>query len=113
MAYNEHTTNWFRRALEGTANITEKRMMGGMCFFFAGNMIGGADQDKAGAGRYMFRLGIDNQALGESLPGGELVVQGGRLMRGFFFVREEVCDEEELAQWLNDALTHAQSLPPK
>ncbi|MDJ0761138.1 MAG: TfoX/Sxy family protein [Woeseiaceae bacterium] len=113
MAYDEILSAQFRDWLRRRSGISEKRMMGGVCFFLNGNMIGGADRTKEGVGRYMFRLGKDRHALGESLPGAEPMVHGGRFMRGLFFVREGCCDEEELKIWLRHALEHAESLPPK
>ena len=113
MAYDEGLTAQFRNWLRPRSGISEKRMMGGVCFFLNGNMIGGADRTKEGIGRFMFRLGKARHALGESLPGAEPMIQGGRLMRGFFFVREECCEEDDLKVWLRHALQHAGSLPPK
>ena len=58
-------------------------MMGGVCFLLEGSMIGGADCPKDGAGRFMFRVGKENEAAAEALLGGQLMVQGGRRMGGF------------------------------
>ena len=85
MAYDEALAERFRAALARRKNITEKRMMGGVCFLVNGNMIGGADRNKSGAGRFMFRVGKDNAEAAEALPGAEQMVQGGRKMSGFFF----------------------------
>ncbi|WP_223173217.1 TfoX/Sxy family protein [Grimontia hollisae] len=49
MAYDETLTARFRNATAGIKGITEKKMMGGICFLHQGNMIGGADK-----GRFMF-----------------------------------------------------------
>ncbi|MEO0997759.1 MAG: TfoX/Sxy family protein, partial [Pseudomonadota bacterium] len=92
MAVDEALSARFRNALSGVAGVSEKRMMGGQCFFLNGNMIGGADRTKEGLGRFMFRLGKANQARGEAMPGAVPMVQGGRLMSGFFFVEEERCN---------------------
>ncbi|MEM7259634.1 MAG: RNA methyltransferase, partial [Pseudomonadota bacterium] len=64
MAYDEQLANWFRNNLQRQQNISETRMMGGICFLINGNMIGGADRTKEGVGRYMFRLGKEKQAIG-------------------------------------------------
>ncbi|MEQ8650830.1 MAG: TfoX/Sxy family protein [Kiloniellales bacterium] len=114
MAYDEALAARFRSAVEGLEGLSEKRMMGGLCFFLNGHMIGGADRAKAtGQGRFMFRIGKENDAAGRALPGAEPLVQGGRRMSGFFFVDEEVCDGEVMRAWLSVAIAHALSLPAK
>ncbi|MCA8902645.1 MAG: TfoX/Sxy family protein [Hyphomonas sp.] len=113
MAVDEETAGRLRGALAGLEGLSEKRMMGGLCFFLNGNMVGGADRPKTGAPRFMFRVGKDNEAAGNALPGAEPLVQGGRAMRGFFFVDEAGCDDEALGQWVSLAVSHAAGLPPK
>lgn len=113
MAYDDMLAGQYRDWLRSHEGITEKQMMGGVCFFANGNMIGGADRTKDGVGRFMFRIGKENQALGESLPGASPMVQGGRAMDGFFFVAEDACSADELKIWFNHALRNARSLPPK
>lgn len=118
MAYDELTTERFRDALHahlgGEGEVEEKRMMGGICFMLNGNMVGGADVEKStGLRRFMFRMGKENQAAGELLPGAQPMVMGGRQMRGFFFVEEENCDEEALAKWMATTIGFVKRLPPK
>lgn len=113
MAYDELTTERFRDAIADLKDITEKRMMGGICFLLNGNMIGGADCPKDGAPRFMFRLGKDNQDAGLALGSGQPMEMGGRKMRGFFFVEEAECDDERLGQWIKLAVGFASALPPK
>lgn len=113
MAYDELTTERFRMALGMLAPITEKRMMGGLCFLYHGHMIGGADMSKEGVRRFMFRLGKDNQELGLSLPGAEPLIQGGRTLRGMFFVDEAELDDEQLKLWVETATKHVLTLEPK
>ena len=60
MAVDDRLNDRFRSALGRTEGISEKKMMGGMCFLLNGNMIGGADRTKDGTGRFMFRIGKDN-----------------------------------------------------
>ncbi len=113
MAYDAILTQRFRDALGDTKGISEKRMMGGVCFLVNGNMIGGADRSKAGQGRFMFRVGKENADTAAALPGGQQMIQGGRKMSGFFFVDEEVCSEDVMSVWLDLAVQHAMALPPK
>jgi len=113
MAYDEALAARFRDALAGMAGVTEKRMMGGVCFLLDGNMIGGADRTKAGDGRFMFRVGKDNEDAALALPGAQQMEQGGRRMSGFFFVPEDQCSEQVMKDWLSLALSFVTSLPPK
>ncbi len=113
MAYDEALTQRFRTALGDAKGVSEKRMMGGVCFLVNGNMIGGADRTKSGQGRFMFRVGKDNVDDAEALPGGEQMVQGGRAMSGFYFVPEGACSDEVMRRWLRLAFGFATSLPPK
>lgn len=112
MAFDEALTNRMRAALGEGAGITEKRMMGGACFFLDGNMVCGADRSKDGERRFMFRIGKGNAAAAD-LPQGVPVFLGDRPMPGFYFVDGERCDDELLQRWLDVALGHACGLPPK
>lgn len=112
MAYDELLAMRMRDALSPEKGLSEKRMMGGICFFVNGNMVCGADVAKDGTQRFMFRLGKENKA-GAKLPAGEPMIMGGRQMRGFYFVDARVCDKRLLKRWLAAALTHARSLRGK
>ncbi len=114
MAYDEDLAHRFRCALEGMAGISEKRMMGGVCFFLDGNMIGAADRTKAGEGRYLFRVGKAKMAEALTRDGAQIMMQGARQMTGFVFVGEDACeDDAAFRSWVSMALGHASGLPPK
>lgn len=113
MAYDELLAERFRAALGNTKGVSEKRMMGGICFLINGNMVGGADRAKDGEGRFMFRVGKDNGEKASALEGGKLMMQGGRQMTGLYFVDEKACTDEVMRSWLDLALSFASSLPPK
>ncbi|WP_404402523.1 TfoX/Sxy family protein [Pelagibacterium halotolerans] len=113
MAYDEDLTARFRDKIDGLAGISEKRMMGGICFFLNGHMIGGADKAKTGERRFMFRVGKDNEQAAEALPGGEALIQGGRKMTGFYFVDADGLSDAIFTQWLSLAIENALSLPEK
>lgn len=112
MAFDEALTLRMRTALGDGPDISEKRMMGGVCFFLQGNMVSGADRSKLGERRFMFRVGKGNEAAA-SLPQGVPMVLGERPMPGFCFVDGDRCDDGLLRRWLALALAHARSLPPK
>lgn len=113
MAYDEHTADRLRQALSGLVGISEKKMMGGICFFLNGNMIGGASSMKQGAPLFMFRVGKPNIDAARALPGGEDLEMGGRRMPGFFHVDGEDLPDDTLNAWLSLTLAHAASLPEK
>ncbi|MGJ8533668.1 MAG: TfoX/Sxy family protein [Alphaproteobacteria bacterium] len=113
MAYDEELADRFRNAVDGLGGIVEKRMMGGVCFMLDGNMLGGANRQKTGEGRFMFRVGKDNEAEAMKRPGAMTMEQGGRKMTGLIFVYEDDCDAECLQSWIALALTFVGNLPPK
>ncbi len=113
MAVDEELSKNFRDALEGLPGTSDKKMMGGTCFFVNGHMVGGAHREKSGRGLFMFRVGVDNVAAAEVIGGGEKLVQGGRLMRGFYFVEADDCPPELFEAWKSLAVAHAMSLSPK
>ena len=113
MTYDSERADRFRKMLKERDGITEKRMMGGVCFFHNGNMIGGADRTKDGDGRFMFRVGKDNEAEALSRPGSTIVEQAGRRMGGLVFVDDNACDDQALSEWGSLALAYVTELPPK
>ena len=62
MGYDESLAQTMRAALGQGGGISEKRMMGAICFFLNGNMVGGVDRPKGGTDRFMFRVGKNNEA---------------------------------------------------
>ena len=113
MAIDEALNQRFRTASGSLGNVTEKRMMGGVCFLLNGNMLGGADRTKSGEGRFMFRVGKENEAIALARPGATVMQQGGRRMSGIIFVAEEACDQEALQEWIALALSFVSTLPEK
>lgn len=113
MPYDDACASRLRAALTGHPGISEKKMMGGLCVFLNGNMIGGVSGMKKGAPLFMFRVGKPNVEAARALPGGEAVNLGGRSMPGFFHVDGEDLDDGAFNAWLGLALSHAASLPEK
>jgi len=113
MALVEDLNDRLRTHLGNRAGLTEKRMMGGMCFLLNGHMICGADRTKEGERRYIFRVGKDNHDRAGGFPGAVPMVQGGRVMSGLFFVSDDDASDEVLQTWLDLAVSHALTLTPK
>lgn len=113
MAYDALLASRMRDAIGNRGTVTEKRMMGGACFMVNGNMLGGVDRQKDGTGRFMFRVGKDNQSDALSRPGAIPLANAGRPMRGMVFVDETACDDERLKDWVALAWSFVGALPPK
>jgi len=113
MAYDEATAERFRKILGPMDGLSEKRMMGGVCFMLNGNMIGGADRPKDGATRFMFRIGKENREKGNAMPLAQPMEMNGRKMGGFFFVEADGCDDVLLRRWIDLALSFVEGLPTK
>ena len=113
MAYDELLADRLRDAIGERSNLSEKRMMGGVCFMIDGNMLGGAGRQKDGAGRFMFRVGKENEAEALSRPGAIPVDNNGRRMGGMVFVDEAACDGDALKNWVALGLSFVGALPPK
>ncbi len=113
MPYDDVLAEKMRSALDGHAGISEKRMMGGVCFFLNGNMLSGARRDKDDVCRFMFRVGKmqEDQALLD--PTACPVIHGTRKLGGFILVKEVDCDQQALGRWLGLCLHHAAALPEK
>jgi hypothetical protein len=115
MVYDEATTTRFRTALAALGHeLEERRMMGGVCFMLAGNMLGGAHRERTGERLFMFRVGPDAHAWALSQPHTRPLQFGGRMpMRGFVFVQADACTEEHLERWIRKALGFVERLPAK
>lgn len=113
MTVDHDLNDRFRDALEGKEGVSEKRMMGGTCFFLHGNMLGGADRAKSGERRFMFRVGKENQAEALRRPGTSPIAFGNQRMGGMVFVDEAACDAAALREWIALVMTFVGTLPPK
>ena len=113
MPVDETLTARMRDALAAHVGISEKRMMGGTCFFLNGNMLGGARRHKDGVGRFMFRVGKAQEMAALADPTAQQVIHGTRKLGGFVRVDEAACDQDALLRWLHLCLAHAATLPAK
>ena len=112
MDTDQHPAARLRARLDGLAGFSEKRMMGGHCFFLNGNMVGCAGRNKAGEGWFMLRVGKNNSARAEALHGGKPVMKGGQRMGGMYLVDQEQSDAI-IGAWVALAVGNALCLPVK
>ena len=97
-----------RRALRKREGIIEKKMFGGYCWMLNGNMLCGVE-----VGRYMFRVGKDQEALALGRPGASPMDITGRPMRGFVWVKTGGAEGRQLTAWIKLAEKYVGSLPSK
>lgn len=110
MAYDEGLAELMRDDLTNEPGITERKMFGGLCFLKDGNMLAGVHRGGA-----MFRVGKNLEAEAMAIPGAGPMTFTGRKMGGMIDVTdpEVVADDERRGRWMDLALSHARSLPPK
>ena len=113
MAYDEDVAQRFRDCLIGLPDVSEMKMMGGVCFLLNGNMIGGTHIEKSGAPVFMFRVGKNNMAEALARPGARIMINGGRPVSGFIRVEVEGCSEGALSAWISLCVSSVGKLPAK
>jgi TfoX/Sxy family transcriptional regulator of competence genes len=109
MAYEEALADRVRDVLAARADLTERKMFGGIAFMIGGNMAVGVIDDDL-----MVRLDPADaeKALGE--PHARPMDFTGRPMKGMLFVDSAgTAADEDLASWAEAGADFAASLPPK
>jgi TfoX/Sxy family transcriptional regulator of competence genes len=109
MAYDDALAARVRQALSGRVDAVEKPMFGGVTFMVAGNMC-------CGVHRNDLIIRLDRQTRVEDL--GSPYARGWDFMKrpmpGMFAVAGAGCpNQKSVVRWVDLALTHALSLPPK
>lgn len=108
MPFDPRLADRMRGALSDRAGVQEKKMFGGYCWMLHGNMICGVE-----VGRFMFRVGKDQEAEALRRPGASPMDITGKPMRGFVWVRGEHAEGESLQEWIDLAARYVETLPPK
>jgi TfoX/Sxy family transcriptional regulator of competence genes len=110
VAYDEELAGRIRELLGGQADLTEKKMFGGLAFLIGGNMAVAA----SGQGGVLVRV---DPARSESLvatTNASLMEMRGRRMEGWLRVdTDDVRTKRQLAKWVGLGATYARSLPRK
>jgi TfoX/Sxy family transcriptional regulator of competence genes len=110
MAYDDELAARVRAQLAPMTGIDERRMFGGLAFLLDGNMA----VVVRGAGGLMVRLDPDAHADVLRRPGAEPTIMRGREMRGWITLPPGVCDDPATVRaWVDDAVAHTSTLPPK
>ncbi|HEY2716088.1 MAG TPA: TfoX/Sxy family protein [Solirubrobacterales bacterium] len=108
MAFDEALADRVREILGARAELSERRMFGGIAFMLAGNMCCGVIGEDL-----MVRLGDDGEAaLAE--PHTRPMDFTGKPMKSTIYVAPEgTASDEDLAKWVEAGADYAASLPPK
>jgi TfoX/Sxy family transcriptional regulator of competence genes len=109
MAFDEQLADRVREALLARADLSERKMFGGIAFMIGGNMAVGVIQDDL-----MVRLDPTDaeQALAE--PNTRPMDLTGKPMKGMVLVDSAGTEsDEDLAGWVDAGADFAASLPPK
>ncbi len=109
MAYDASLAAMVRQSLAGRPDVEEKPMFGGLTFMVAGNMCCGVNRDD-------LIIRLDAGTAVEDLHSPQVRAWNfmKRPMRGIFAVGAGGCATQKTVDlWVELALRHALSLPPK
>jgi TfoX/Sxy family transcriptional regulator of competence genes len=110
VAYDEELADRIRELVGGEADLTEKKMFGGLAFLVGGNMAVGA----SGQGGILVRVDPAESGALVATTSARLMEMGGRRMRGWLRVDpEDVRTKGQLDMWVEIGTTYARSLPAK
>lgn len=100
MAYNEHLAERVRETLKRTANVEEKKMMGGITFMVNDKMCVGVSKNEL-----MARIDPDIYEVALRRKGCHEMNFTGRPMKGFIFVDPKgTSNKRDLNYWIDLAL---------
>ena len=109
MPYDEKLAERIRRGLAEYANVTEKKMFGGLSFMLGGHMCCGVLQDDL-----VLRVGPDGYEGALAEPHARPMDFTGRPMKGMVYVGPDgYKTDEALSKWVIRAASFASSLPSK
>ena len=110
MPYDEDLANRIRELVATEADVTEKKMFGGLAFLIAGNMSVAA----SGQGGLMLRCDPEQTDALLEKPHAKPFEMRGREMQGWLRVDDEgIRTKRQLESWVRIGVGYARSLPPK
>lgn len=83
-------------------------MFGGVGYMLNGNMVAGVFR-----GELLLRVGKERNGEALEKPGAHPMVMHGRSLTGYVMVNPDGLDQQALADWIDLALGHVRTLPPK
>ena len=110
MAYDEELANRIRELVAGEADLTEKRMFGGLAFLIGGHM----SVSVSGQGGLVLRCDPEEtEALLRKPHAGPFEMRG-RVMDGWLRIDAAgLRGKRGLDRWVTRGIAYARSLPPK
>jgi TfoX/Sxy family transcriptional regulator of competence genes len=109
MAYDEQLAERVRDVLASRADVSERKMFGGIAFMVGGNMAVGVAGDEL-----MVRLDPADAERALAEDGVRVMDMTGRPMKGWILVSpERTADQAGLAEWVEAGADYAASLPAK
>ena len=109
MAFDEELGQRIRGLIEGTPDIEERKMFGGLAFMYRGHMAVGIVKDDL-----MVRVGPAGDAEALARPHVRPMDFSGKPMKGMVYVAPDgLGTDAELKSWIDAGLTFARSLPPR
>jgi TfoX/Sxy family transcriptional regulator of competence genes len=109
MAYDEDLASRIRELLTGQADVTEKKMFGGLAFLVGGNMAIAA----SGQGGALVRVDPAESETLVATTSAHVAEMRGRAMPGWLRVDSDDLHDDALAAWIDRGTTYARSLPTK
>jgi TfoX/Sxy family transcriptional regulator of competence genes len=108
--YDEDLANRIRELIASEADVTEKRMFGGLAFLVGGNMSVAA----SGQGGLLVRVDPEETDALLEKPHAQPFEMRGREMQGWLRVDADgVRTKRQLEPWVRRGVAYARSLPPK
>ncbi len=110
VAYDEELAERIRELVAGEADLTEKKMFGGLAFLIGGNMAVAA----SGQGGALVRVDPAQSDTLVATTNARLMEMRGRSMQGWLRVDSgDLRTKRQLAKWVDLGTTYARSLPAK
>ena len=108
MAYDEDLADRARAVMPADAEVTERKMFGGLAFLLEGHMFAGIVGTEL-----MVRIGSEAAERALELDHVREMDFTGRPMKNMIFVQSAGLHGAALARWITAAADHARTLPPK
>lgn len=105
----QNLANKIIEVLQGVPAVDEKKMFGGVAYLIHGNMAVGVHRNDL-----MVRVGPENHEAAMKRPYTKPFDMTGRPMAGWVVVDAAgLTDPDVLAEWIDQGVAYAQTLPPK
>jgi TfoX/Sxy family transcriptional regulator of competence genes len=108
MAYDEDLADRVREVMPPDAEVTERKMFGGLAFLLRGHMFAGIVGSEL-----MVRIGSEAAQRALELDHVREMDFTGRPMKNMIFVQPAGLDGPALERWVTAAADHARTLAPK